>query len=417
MLIVPLCLSACGVDRWAGYAEKTKTDRWIDSLMRERYLWNDRIPDFNKLNYFQAPATFFKALLAQEDKLSAIDSLPSVAVRSIADTRYSYGIQYSMFGPMYNDTAYFARVDYVAHHSPAELAGLQRGDWIMEMNGGPVTRKNYVLLSGSGAVTLTVGSYDIPTDSVIARETPVPMGAACAITDNPVYYNKVYQRADKRIGYLVYNRCTFGADPAAPDNRPYDRDLLDASNTLAAAGAAGGDFILDLRYNDGGDMACAELLCTLLAPAGALGEVLGYAQYNDRIGTTTLTLDPARITGGTNLNVQTLYVLTGTQTAAAAELIINCLKPYMSVVLVGQKSAGQTLYTERYANPELLIRITPVVCRLFNSDNSSDYAGGFTPDYLLNPDDYPAYFLPLGDERELLLGTALSLIDGSYTAQ
>lgn len=51
-------LSSCGVDRWAGYAEQTKTDRWIDDTMRVWYYWYEDIPNTNKLNYLTDPITF-----------------------------------------------------------------------------------------------------------------------------------------------------------------------------------------------------------------------------------------------------------------------------------------------------------------------------------------------------------------------
>jgi C-terminal processing protease CtpA/Prc len=379
--------------------------------MRERYYWYDEIPHFNDLNYFQAPATFFKSLLSADDKISSIDSLVSVS-RSVDDTEYSYGLRYAVTTPLYNDTACFARIAYVAHDSPAESAGLQRGDWIMEMDGEPITQKNYARLNGGAGMTLTVGSYDLETDSVIARDTPVQLGAARIIDDNPVYYNKVYERAGKRIGYLVYNRFRSGTDDNATD-RPYDRALLEASKALAGDGA-GDEFVLDLRYNEGTDLTSAELLCTLLVPADALGKVMGYARYNDRIGTTTFNFDPTLIAGGENLHVHTLYVLTTTRTAAASEMLINCLKPYMTVVLIGQKTAGKNMVTESYASRELMIRINPVVCRLENSENNADYTTGFTPDYLVDENNYAANYLPFGDEQEALLGTALSIIDGTY---
>lgn len=58
-----------------------------------------------------------------------------------------YGLQ--LWFPIYNqpggnnDTALYAHVLYVASGSPAAAIRLERGDWIMEMNGEPITSKNY----------------------------------------------------------------------------------------------------------------------------------------------------------------------------------------------------------------------------------------------------------------------------------
>ena len=37
-------LFSCGVDRWPEYAEETELDIWIDSVMRQEYLWYNEMP-------------------------------------------------------------------------------------------------------------------------------------------------------------------------------------------------------------------------------------------------------------------------------------------------------------------------------------------------------------------------------------
>lgn len=94
-ILAPVYLGSCGVDRWPEYAEQTKTDLWIDSVMRINYYWYQDIPESKGLNYFVAPAQFFKNILSKQDKFSVIDSLRPVT-RSIADTYDSYGIQFNL---------------------------------------------------------------------------------------------------------------------------------------------------------------------------------------------------------------------------------------------------------------------------------------------------------------------------------
>ena len=90
MLVAPAWLASCGEDRWAGYAEQTKTDRWIDDTMRVWYYWREDIPGTNDLNYFTDPITFFRSLLSPQDgkggtPYSTIDTLQAVT-RSIPYT-------------------------------------------------------------------------------------------------------------------------------------------------------------------------------------------------------------------------------------------------------------------------------------------------------------------------------------------
>ena len=55
-------LFSCGVDRWPEYYKWTGRDLWIDSVMREEYLWFEDIPDSKNVNYFLAPEAFLKSI-------------------------------------------------------------------------------------------------------------------------------------------------------------------------------------------------------------------------------------------------------------------------------------------------------------------------------------------------------------------
>lgn len=267
-LILPIYLTSCGVDRWKEYAGQTQTDRWIDDTMRVWYYWVDAIPHTNDLNYFQAPFTFFASLKSEEDKFSTIDSLVSVTTtRSIPYTDYSYGFQFTtnQIEVEGEENAIVAQILYVADGSPASEIGLKRGDWIMKMDGNFITEQNYKKLYGSSAMELTVGYYDVEKNAIVAYDKPRQIASARPVNDNPVHYKNVYTSGSKKIGYLVYNH--FSSGPTDNSNE-YDNDLRSAFQYFASQQV--NEFILDLRYNNGGLLSCAELLCTMLAPSSAL---------------------------------------------------------------------------------------------------------------------------------------------------
>ena len=418
MLVAPAWLASCGEDRWAGYAEQTKTDRWIDDTMRVWYYWREDIPGTNDLNYFTDPITFFRSLLSPQDgkggtPYSTIDTLQAVT-RSIPYTDHSYGFQFTTNRVEGNDTALYAHVLYVAQGSPAADAGLQRGDWIMQMDGHPITQDNYARLYGDGAMNLTVGYYDPAGDTILAYAGTRQMAQARAVDDNPVHYRNIYERNGKRIGYLVYNHFSSGSTLEGGGTE-YDDDLRAASRYFASGGV--NEFVLDLRYNNGGQLSCAQLLCTLLAPASALGQTLGYVEYNSRFTPrqATLSLDESIIGSGANLDLGTLYILTSAQTASASEMLINCLKPYMNVILIGGTTEGKNVGSMSFTNQELGVRMQPIVCKLYNALAESDYENGFTADIPMDENTDAARFLPFGNEDEQLLHTALSVIDGTWT--
>mgnify|MGYP000054900693 FL=1 len=66
-LILPLLgtliltsLFSCGVDRWPEYYPETGRDIWIDSVMRQEYLWYRDMPSPAAPDYFQKPEAFLK---------------------------------------------------------------------------------------------------------------------------------------------------------------------------------------------------------------------------------------------------------------------------------------------------------------------------------------------------------------------
>ncbi|WP_300704913.1 S41 family peptidase [Bacteroides sp.] len=414
-LIVPIYLTSCGEDRWPAYAAETATDRWIDDSMRVWYYWNEEMPPSKEVNYFLEPFKFFSSILSKKDgknsvPYSTIDSLVNVT-RSIPYTDKSYGFQFTIDRVEDNDTAYYAHILYVAQNSPASAINMERGDWIMDMNGEPITKKNFAALYGSGAMKLTVGYYDVPGDTIIAYKVPREIAAARAVNDNPVFYKNVYERAGKRIGYLVYNHFSAGI---TDNSNEYNNDLRSASQYFASNQI--NDFVLDLRYNNGGLLSCAELMCALLAPADKLGQELGFLEFNTRFNPRQVpfNLDANLIQNGANLNLNTLYVITSDQTASASEMVINCLKPFMQkVVLIGSTTEGKNVGSRAFSSPELMITMSPIICMIYNSKSESDYDKGFKPDYAINENSNLAQFLPFGDPNELLLSTALGIIDGS----
>lgn len=415
LLVMPLYFGGCAVDRWEAYAGQTRTDRWIDDTMRVWYYWKQDIPHTNDLNYFSPPFEFFASVLSEQDgkdgqPFSTIDSLDAPATRGVPSTDYGYGFQYTTNHVEDNDTALYARLLYVSPDSPAGEAGLERGDWILEMDGEPITENNYSRLNGGEGITLTVGYYDAAQDTILAYAEPQTLAPARTFYDNPVHYRNVYVSGSKRVGYLVYNHFTGGLTESSTE---YDDDLREAFSYFATEQV--NEFVLDLRYNNGGQLSCASLLCAMLAPSSALGQTLAYLEFNESIGEQEMVFDESLIQGGANLNLSRLYVLTSTETASASEMLINCLKPYMEVVLVGGTTVGKNVASRAFVNEELMLEMRPIVCKLYNADRESEYAEGFTADVSVDENGDMARFLPFGNPDELMLYTALNLINGTQS--
>lgn len=117
---------------------------------------------------------------------------------------------------------------------------------------------------------------------------------------------------------------------------------------------------------------------------------------------------------GNTLTGNKVYILTSNRTASASELIINGLKPFMDVFLIGDLTTGKnvgSIALEDEENPQNKYGLLPIVSQSFNSLDKSDYSTGFTPNITLK--ESSERLLPIGDTNELLLRTAISQITGT----
>lgn len=408
-------LVSCGEDRWPEYYPETGRDLWIDSVMRQDYLWYEDMPSIAPGDYFLEPDAFLEKVRSPKDKgFSTIDTLDNEAV-------LTYGFDYMLYKVLANDTAYNALVTYVIPGSPAAGAGLERGNWIMMVDDDYITRRNEEILTQGAAQTLTLGKYAVVQDEegkdigVIQSIGNVTIPAARPVTDNPVHKTEILgiEGTDKTVGYLMYNHFTAG--PTA-GSEAYNDELRAFSQQCKQGGV--NEFVLDLRYNTGGAMECAQLLCTMLAPEAQMNNGLAILKYNDKqVGKNReLALDPALLQGGANLNLSRVYILATGETAAASEMVINCLKPYMEVVLIGATTRGENVATEAFTTTQFGWVFRPVVCEVFNSKDESNYTNGFVPAYAVNETAELQWFLPFGNPDEALLNVALNLMVGNAPA-
>jgi C-terminal processing protease CtpA/Prc len=183
------------------------------------------------------------------------------------------------------------------------------------------------------------------------------------------------------------------------------------------------DLILDLRFNSGGSELSANNLASLIAPEPG-NKLFFRREYNTRVENEILA-DPGAgasfLQSKLNAKAENIgsqlsgrvYILTGSRTASASELIINGLNPYMDVFLIGDVTYGKnvgsiSLYDEE--DPRNTWGMQPIVVKVYNSLNQSDYSNGFIPD--IENKDNNLFIYPLGDTREELLSKALEQITG-----
>jgi carboxyl-terminal processing protease len=411
--ISTLFTSCKGDDRSLEYRDTEGVNSQIYSLMDSVYLWYNEIPASSKLNFYANPDVFFYTILSSKEKknnsyYSWIEQ-KKVATKSI-DESSSYGFEFMSYT---TDTTRYARVLYVLPGSPASDAGLKRGDWILSFDGKKITSSNYTeLLTGSG-IKLTLGVFTGNAKKPFAESGTLTLAAARAVNNDPIFVNKVFtSNSGSKIAYLMYNRFSTGPGDNADDNT-YENELRQVFASYKSQNVQ--DFILDLRYNPGGYLSTSQLLSTMLVPSSALGKTFCVTKFNAKMNPAqyTFPFNSSLIKDGANLNLSRLYVLVSNYTASASEALINGLKPFMNVTLIGATTEGKNLGSQAYEFSEFNWTIHPIVCTIYNAEDKSDYASGFTPDVVLNESaDYNA-FRELGNENEIMLKQALALINGA----
>ncbi len=417
-IIFVLLLNSCeGVDRRLEYKDTTDANNWIYSQMEEYYYWYKNIPASSSLAFYATPDIFFSSLLSTNEKkggeyVSWIQE-KTATTKSIDETS-SYGFEFKSYT---TDSTYRVRVLYVLPNSPANDAGLKRGDWILSFDNKKITSTNYTeLLTGSG-INLTLGTPTDYTKNIFTESGSLTLATARAVNNDPILAHKVLNSASgSKIGYLMYNQFLTGPSSDAND-LTYDNELRSLFADFKNQNVK--DFVLDLRYNSGGYISTGQLLGSMLAPSSALGSVFCKIQYNDKaiVPKDSVFFDANSIKGGANLNLSRLYVLVSSTTASTAELIINGLKPFMDVILIGTTTEGNNLTSMLIEDANYNWIIQPVVGILSNSEDNIDYASGFTPDVVLDESTDYNTFKELGDENELLLKEALTLINGASVTQ
>ncbi|MDH6306248.1 carboxyl-terminal processing protease [Parabacteroides sp. PF5-5] len=395
---------------------------WIEETMRRYYFWYDEIPDSKRLNSSAEPEAFFYSLLSRKDGknnssgehyyYSSINKKSTGSKANMGEGN-SFGFEFQAYN-VSKLKKYALLVLYVLPSSPADKAGIKRGDWIFAINNAdvPGTSSELIslLLDKSSSKTLKLGFADV-NEGTITRSVDI---TSRPVTDNPVFtYRTIPLANGKNAAYLLYNHFTAG--PGGDEDQTYNNKLRTAFSELKTKNPT--DFILDLRYNGGGLVSSARLMATMLAPESALSDIFCKLTYNGKSNSysnQTLYLDPDLIkqgTQGANLNIKRLYVITSTWTASASEAVINGLEPYVDeLILIGAKTEGKNVGSVTFSDDKYEWELHPIVSTISNKKDFSDYSGGFEPTFPC-VETYQDMFYELGDEREFMLKQVLNYIN------
>lgn len=411
-LMLLTTFTSCWQDRSGEYYALIESKSWIYTTMQEYYLYYQDVPEESELDFFQKPAEFLSAAASEKDGkngvlYSHIDSVKTASTRTLSDSP-TFGFEAVMLQTPQGE--YALQVLYTQPQSPAEEAGLKRGDLIIGADSMKISSSDYTkyVANPTAAHLFTLGSYNAESEQIDTIGT-VQMPAPRIIEIQNLLKTSLINTGNRKAAYILYNE--FGEDEIPQWQSLYSQ--------LAAAQPD--DIILDLRYNPGGYVSTAQVVGTLLAPQSALGQTMLYMTGNDKLNLTeTYTFDTNLLPGGSTLSYQNLYVITSGNTASASEIIINCLRPYMTGNLyqMGEATFGKNVAQALYTNdqyPQLKFWLTTYY--LSNADGYKDYdVEGLPADYTQS-EPYGGNLGELGTETDPLMQPILAhMATGSFPA-
>lgn len=419
-LLTVLC--SCGEDRSGEFYALIEDRLWIEETMRTNYLWTEDMPVIeNENDYFKEPATFFKSLLSKNamngkgDKYSYMEEDPKAPQQEsrsqMLDRTSTYGMEFELTNDPTGTTNHIhAHILYVLDGSPAQQAGIQRGDWLSSVDGQRITTSNYQRLKNGGSIKVArTRIYSTELGYTWQPADTLNLAASITMEINPFLIDTLYQVEGQRIAYLMYNEFSTGPENKGTEETYNEQMKAIFANFKAQQPDA---LILDLRYNNGGYLQCAQALGSLIAPTSALGKNFVNLQFNAKANPQKKAYPLLESYAEANLNLSKVYILTTNHTASASEALINGLIPYMgkeNVILIGERTEGKNVAMTAFRNDAHGITLWPVVAYISNAENFGDYGDGFEPTYELIERNIVDWH-PLGDTQEYLLNNAIKLI-------
>ena len=420
LFVITGFLSACR-DKNVDPATDLETSQWIVDQMKTWYYWNDKIPANPDLSL--QPEALFNSLLYKfnatsrpdGDRFSWIESDADALKAELSGSSKTTGMELRLFYYPTGGTNIVGLVAYTLPGSPAEKAGFKRGDIITRVDDKQLTASNYSdLINSAAAKKYTLGALN-EKDSIIETTTKRDV-TPVDFQEDPVFYDTTFQYGSNKIGYLVYHQ--FIASKSGSDKKEYDQELDNVFASFKSQNV--NSLILDLRYNPGGYVSSATNLASLIGKGITSNDIFYYKEYNS---TLTPVLEKkygkeyfyekfASKSQSIGSNLQHLIILTSTRTASASELLINGLKPFMTVTLIGDLTVGKNVGSVTLSDDKKKVKwgLQPIVTKSFNSQKKSDYNVGFTPDKTVKEG---LRLYPYGNPKDPLLGAALEVITGT----
>ncbi len=264
--------------------------------------------------------------------------------------------------------------------SPAEKAGLKKGDIIIKSEGIEASEKNYYSMLDSirgeagTSVELTVKRGGETIEFSVERAKVLSENVIYEKLDNNIAYIKILSFADERV------------------SEEFIKIISKAQNEGCDK------FIFDVRNNSGGYLTEICDVLDILLPEGPIINMV------DNLGNVTKRNSDANCINGE------MVVLCNQQTASAAELFTAALRDYEKAEIVGKKTFGKgTMQSTIPLTDGTAFKISTAY---YNPPNNESYDGvGIIPDYEVDlSEKWANNFYQMPNDQDDQLKKAIELL-------
>ncbi|MBW2219108.1 MAG: PDZ domain-containing protein, partial [Deltaproteobacteria bacterium] len=355
---------------------------FVYSVMTDTYLWYDTVPQID-LSLFDSPED-----LLENIRYSELDRWSYIADQDDYYSFYEEG-RYVGLGFSMINTEGEVLIMYVFNDSPADQSEMERGDRILAINEKTVEE---IETNGEWDTIFGEDTVGVKVDLVVEKQGSTQTLSLTKdwVNINTVLYHGIIENEGVKIGYIMF--------------KSFLMTSLDELTTVFTQFKEEGveELILDLRYNGGGRSVVAKYLADLIGGENTNGKIFQKFIHNDRHANWNNSISFSEYS--ISLDLERVIVIATGSTASASEMVINGLKPFIDVVVIGDTTSGKPV--GMYGHDFCDKHISLIEFKIANADDEGDYFSGIDPD-CISDDDFTKQ---LGDAGEDSLKEALYYI-------
>jgi carboxyl-terminal processing protease len=332
---------------------------FVRDALQSYYYWYGELPNPDP-GSFASPEAYLEAV-----RYRALDSSFSYITSKASSDAFYSDSQFIGFGLSYTRTGDTElRLAQTFPGSPAADAGMDRGDTLLSVNG-----KSVADLLRSGEIATIFGAEqvgvtaDVTWRDLAGRQTSATLSKRL-VTIPTVSQTAVLSAGSSRVGYIHFRNFV----------QPSVEALNTAFTQIRDQGAT--ELVLDLRYNGGGLVSVAQHLAGLIAGPPLVGQVFVQFTHNDKQSSRNTAYNFEAKPQA--LAASRLVVIATRGSASASEAIVNGLRPYMDVKVVGDATYGKPVGQYGFDFCEKVLY--PVAFLVTNARGEADYFDGIPVD-------------------------------------